>query len=189
MTNIITTPAASTAIRRNRVGGLMRGSALTAMIAVGAAMLFLSASPGASALGTSGDGNHDSLVARMHGGGHSHAAMHAHFDKALSQAGASDAQKQQIDAIVKSAMTDEHVDMQRYHASVSQLKALLVADPIDDAAIATVRAGQDKLAVATSRRLTDTAVAVARVLTPAQRVKLGADIDRMLALHGHRQAD
>jgi Spy/CpxP family protein refolding chaperone len=106
--------------------------------------------------------------------------MHAHFDKVLTEAGASDAQKQKIQAIMKQAMDTEHADMQDYHASVGRLKTLLTANPIDDSAVATLRAEQDRLALAASRGLSDTAVAVARVLTPTQRVKLGAEIDRMM---------
>ena len=81
---------------------------------------------------------------------------------------------------MKQAMDTEHADMQDYHASVGRLKTLLTANPIDDSAVATLRAEQDRLALAASRGLSDTAVAVARVLTPTQRVKLGAEIDQMM---------
>ena len=97
--------------------------------------------------------------------------------------GANDAQKQQIHALMKQAMTAEHADMENYHASFGHLKTLLAADPIDDTAIATLRTEQDRLALSASRRLSDTAVAVAHILTPAQRVKLGAEIDQMMDSH------
>jgi len=163
---------------------LIRASALTAAIVVGTTTMLLSLSPAARAFAMhSGGDEQGSFFERMHGGAHSQAQMHAHFDKVLTEAGASDAQKQQIHTIMKSAMTDEHADLQRFHATFDQLKTLLTASSIDDAAIANVRAEQDRLMLATSHRMSDTAVAVARVLTPQQREKLGAEIDKMMASH------
>jgi len=53
-----------------------------------------------------------------------------------------------------------------------------------ETAVARVRSEQDQLMLGTSHRLSDTMLAVARVLTPAQRAKLGEEIDRMMAEHG-----
>jgi Spy/CpxP family protein refolding chaperone len=162
----------------------LRSFALTAAIAVGTTAVYLTAVPSARAATTNSTADASgSFFQQMHGGAHSHEEMHAHFDKVLTEAGATDAQKQQIQAIMKQAMDTEHVDMQDYHASVGRLKTLLTANPIDDAAVATLRAEQDRLALAASRGLSDTAVAIARVLTPAQRVKLGAEIDQMMDSH------
>jgi Spy/CpxP family protein refolding chaperone len=162
---------------------LIRAGALAAVIGLGTATVLFTFSPTARAFAvqTASD-SHDSMFASMHGG-HSSEQMHAHFDKVLTDAGASDAQKQQIHTIMKDAMTAEHADMQRFHDSCGRLKDLLTADPIDDAAVQQVRADQDRLVLATSHRLSDTMVAVARVLNPRQRAKLGAEIDRMLAQH------
>ena len=163
---------------------LIWGGALAVAVAVGGMTLFLGASPDARAVAANaGGGGPDAFFAHMHGGGQDHARMHAHFDKVLDDAGVSEAQKLQIHAIMKTALADTHADLQRYHAGVGQLTTLLTEEPIDDAAIATLGAGQDRLAVATSQRLTGALVAAARVLTPAQRVKLGADIERMMASH------
>jgi Spy/CpxP family protein refolding chaperone len=129
-------------------------------------------------------GGHGMMMG-MHGG-HSPEEMHKHFDKVLTEAGASDAQKQQIHTIMKDAMDAEHTDMKSFHDSVHQLKTLLTAETIDEAAIAKLRDQQDQLMLATSHRLSDTMVAVAKILNPAQRAKLGAEIDKMMAEHeGH----
>ena len=162
---------------------LLRSFALTAALAVGSTAVYLTVASSARAVSATSTDHSASFLQRMHGGAHSNQDLHAHFDKVLTEAGASDAQKQQIQTIIKQAMTAEHADMQDYHASVGHLKSLLAADPIDDAAIATLRTEQDRLVLSASRRLSDTAVTIARVLTPAQRVKLGAEIDRMMASH------
>jgi Spy/CpxP family protein refolding chaperone len=171
---------------------LIWGGALAVAVAVGSMTLFLGASPDARAVAADavGGGGPGGFFAHMHGGGQDHARMHAHFDQVLDDAGVSEAQKLQIHGIMKTAMADTHADLQRYHAGVGQLTTLLTEEPIDDAAIATLGAGQDRIAVATSQRLTGAMVAAARVLTPAQRVKLGAEIERMMASHqGGHSAD
>jgi len=163
---------------------LIRATALTAAIAFGTATTFMAVTSSAQAFAMHA-GGHDSMMMGMHGG-HSPEEMHQHFDKVLTEAGASDAQKQQIHAIMKDAMDAEHADMKSFHDSCRQLKTLLTAETIDEAAIAKVRDQQDQLVLATSHRLSDTMLAVAKVLNPAQRAKLGTEIDRMMAEHeGH----
>jgi len=186
---IESTPAPSG--RPNRARRLLRATALVAVFALGATTLLLGVSPSARALAMqSGNGQGASFFEQMHGGAHSHAGMQAHFDEVLTEAGVDGAHKREIHGIMKEAMTAQHADMKRFHDACSQLKTLLTADAIDDAAIAQVRAEQDRLALATSHRLSDTMVAVAKVLTPAQRAKLGAEIDRMMASPGaHHHGD
>jgi Spy/CpxP family protein refolding chaperone len=159
----------------------LRSFALTVAIVASTTAVYLTVPSARAAVSTTDDNG--SFIQQMHGGAHSHEQMHAHFDKVLTEAGANDAQKQQIQTIMKQAMSAEHADMQQYHASVGRLKTLLAANPIDDAAVATLRAEQDRLALAASHGLTDTAVAIARVLTPMQRVKLSAEIDQMMDQH------
>lgn len=122
---------------------------------------------------------HASWMAHLHGA--SHAQHRARFEQLMEQAGTSQAQRQQIDALVARAMSGEHADMHAYHDRCGDLKALLAAPRIDAAAVARVRDEQDRLAVAMSQRLTDTAVAIAHVLTPEQRRQVEAGIDAMLA--------
>jgi Spy/CpxP family protein refolding chaperone len=167
--------------------GLSRGFALAAAVAVGMTASYLTMSPSALAASGAPAGNEPSLFARLHGGNHAQ-AMHAHFDQVLTDAGVNDAQKRQIKAIVTNAMNYQHADMQRYHASIARMKTLLTANGVDVTAVDATRVEQDQLLLATNRRLVDTAVAVAKVLTPAQRQKLGAEIDQMMAAHiGHHQ--
>ena len=111
-------------------------------------------------------------MARLHG--HSHAGLHAHVEEVLTSAGVDDARQQQLATIVTGAMQAEHVDMRRYHATWGTLQQLLAAPRLDEAAIERVRAEQDALFVDTSRRLSETAVQVARTLTPAQRQALSS---------------
>jgi len=118
-------------------------------------------------------------MAHMHG--HSPEQMHAHFDQVLTRAGVDESQRQQIQAVLRKAMQEEHADMHRYHAGVAQLKTLLAAPRIDNSAVSRLRAEQDAVALDCSRRISDTALQVAEMLTPAQRQALAADIDRMLA--------
>lgn len=125
-------------------------------------------------------------MARLHG--HSRAELHAHFDEVLTSAGVDDARKQQIAAIATGAMQAEHADMRRYHATWGALKQLLAAPTIDEAAVEKLRAEQDALFVDTSRRLSETAVQIARTLSPTQRAALSAEIDRRMA-NGHHAHD
>jgi Spy/CpxP family protein refolding chaperone len=161
---------------------LLKGAALSAVLAAGVATVQLL--PNAVALAADG-------VAGMHGGhGPSaemrerHAArMHDHMQRVLADVGASEAQRTKIDAIVKASMDAQHGDMERMHADMKLLKQLLVAPVIDTAKVTTVRAEQEQLAIQTTRRLTDTALAIARQLTPQQRQALGKEIDAMFERH------
>lgn len=111
----------------------------------------------------------------------SHARLHAHVEQVLAGAGASDDQRAQIDAIVKEAMTAEHADMARYHASLGRMKTLLTAPRVDALQVERERSEQDRLLLDANRRLTETLIRASNVLTPTQRQALGAEIDRMMA--------
>jgi Spy/CpxP family protein refolding chaperone len=114
-----------------------------------------------------------------------HAQMQKHFDKVMTEIGASDEQKQQIGALIKDAMTAEHADIQQFHQNLGQLKTLLAANDIDEAAVAKLRGQQDQLLLAADQRVTDTLVASAKLLTAAQRQMLVAHIDKMEASGHH----
>ena len=172
---------------RNWQSRLLRGIALTAALGAGMTVMYAATAPSAFAgtaiAGIDGTG----WFERMHG--HSHAQVHAHFDQVLTKAGVNAAQKQQIHLIASDAMTAEHADMQRYHATFARLRTLLTASRIDEASVDAVRAEQDQLALATSRRLSETTIAIAKVLTPDQRRAVGAQIDQMMATGmGHHAA-
>jgi Spy/CpxP family protein refolding chaperone len=171
-------PTATRASWRQRLG---KGAVLSAAIAVGVTAAQLLPSPSAFAAG----------VASMHGGGapsaemreRHQAMMHDHMQRVLTDAGVNDAQRRKIEALVQQAMQDQHADMVRLHADMKLFKDLLVAPTIDTARVATVRAEQDQLALQTSRRLADTALAIAQQLTPQQRQALGKQVDAMFERH------
>lgn len=169
----------------SRRSGLFRALALTAVVAAGTVALYATSSPSALAASVMASPVGQGFLS-MHGG--DHAAMHAHFLEVLTDAGANEAQKQRIEAIVSDAMTTQHADMQRYHDTAHRLKDVLAAPGIDLTAVNAIRAEQDQLALGTSRRITDTALAISQVLTAPQRQKLGAHIDEMIASRmGHHQ--
>lgn len=118
-----------------------------------------------------------------------HAQMQKHFDQVLTEIGASAEQKQQIHTLFKDAMTAEHADMKQFHQNLGQLKTLLTAADIDEAAVAKLRGEQDQLLLATTQRVTDTLVQAAKVLTPAQRQMVAVHIDKMEASGHHHFMD
>lgn len=161
-------------------GLLLRRLFMAAAMAGSAAAVYVTATPSALAATQAGaPDDNPSWIARMHG--HSHADLRAHFDGVLAQAGVTDPQKQAIDRIVHDAMLAEHADMARYHAAAGELKQLLVASRIDETAVERIRTEQDRVAVDASRTLTEAAIQVARLLTPAQRQAIGGELDRMMA--------
>jgi Spy/CpxP family protein refolding chaperone len=121
---------------------------------------------------------------------HHHPAMSAeeistHVDKFLQhvyvEIDATDAQKAQIDPLVRQAVTDlmpMHSQARDFH---TQALALLSADRIDRAAIETMRAEHIQAADQASRRIAQVIADVAEVLTPAQRKALAA---RAAEMHG-----
>ncbi|TZF89624.1 Spy/CpxP family protein refolding chaperone [Cognatilysobacter lacus] len=112
---------------------------------------------------------------------HDHARLHEHVEGVLTKAGASAAQRQAIDGIMVESMRAQHADFARYHAGLGALKTLLAAPRIDVAAVERVRSQQDQVLLDTDRRLTETVLRIARVLTPEQRRALSTDIDAMMA--------
>jgi Spy/CpxP family protein refolding chaperone len=164
--------------------GLARLAGLALAVAVGMSASWLVLSPSAFANDIASAAP-PAMALRMHLGGH-HEQMHAHARQVLEDAGATAEQQRRIKGLVDKAMLDQHADFEAYHASLRDLKTLLTAPAVDVRAVAAARAEQDELLLSTNRRLVDTATAIAQELTPAQRQKVGAEIDRMFAAHlGH----
>jgi len=123
---------------------------------------------------------------------HSHMTMTdediaAHADKFLQhvyvEVNATDAQKAQIDPLVRQAVTDllpMHAGVRDFHA---QALALLNQDRIARAALETLRAEHIQAADQASRRITQAVADVAEVLTPAQRKLLAAHVAEMHGLN------
>lgn len=178
--NVTNDDNAKPATARGWKRGLARALVLSGAVGLGMTGLYLFNAPSAlaeAAATVAGD-------AGPMGMAHTHEQMHRHFDAMLTKVGASDAQKAQITTIFTDAMTAQHADMEKYHATLGQLKTLLTADTIDDAAVSALRAQQDQLFLSTSQRVSDTVVQVAKVLTPAQRQMLGAEFDKMMSSAG-----
>jgi Spy/CpxP family protein refolding chaperone len=161
---------------------LLQGVALSSALAVGVAFVQLAPSHLAFAAdgpaGQHGPGMFGGDMREQH-----RQMMHDHMQRVLADAGVGDAQRAKIDAIVKATMDDQHADMERMHADMKLMKDLLTAPTIDTAKFNTVRAEQEQLAIQTTRRLADTALAIAQQLTPQQRQALGSQIDQMFERH------
>ena len=151
---------------------LIRGLALAAALSLGGVAAYAAAGP-SNPVTTPGMAWFHQL--------HGHTALHDHLDDVLTKAGATTAQRQAVDGIVADAMRAQHADFARYHAGLGQLKALLAAPRIDEAAIERVRSEQDEVLLDTDRRLTDTLLRIARILTPEQRRAVSTQIDAMMA--------
>jgi Spy/CpxP family protein refolding chaperone len=111
----------------------------------------------------------------------------SHVDKFLQhvyiEADATDAQKAQIEPLVKQAVADllpMHDGARNFH---QQALALLSQDTIDRAAIESMRAEHMQAADQASRRIAQVLGDVAEVLTPAQRKALAAKAAQMHGLN------
>ena len=177
MTHVALPPPARTA---------RKAVAMALAFCLGGATTYLATGPSALAAATVAGIDGPGWMARLHG--QSHAGLHAHVADVLARAGVDAGRQRQVDAIVGDAMQAEHADLQRYHATWGALRSLLAAPRIDEGAVEKVRAEQDALLADASRRMSETAVQVARTLTPAQRHALSAEIDRRMA-SGHHARD
>lgn len=101
------------------------------------------------------------------------ADMAAHVDKLLQhvyvEIDATDAQKTQLDPLVRQAITDLMPLHAQFHDGHAQMLALLTQDKIDRAALETFRADHVRAMDQASQRITRLIADVAEVLTPAQR--------------------
>ena len=119
-------------------------------------------------------------------GPHSAIDATAHVDRMLKhmyvEIDATEAQKTQIDPLVRQAMQDllpMHEQMHKAHENALQL---LTAPTLDRAALEAARAQNMQLADQASKRLVQLIADVGDQLTPAQRQKLADHLSRM---HGH----
>jgi len=120
---------------------------------------------------------------RRHGHGPIDAAdLDKHLDRMLKhlyvEIDATEAQKQQLEPIVKQAAKDLLPMRESLHAGRREAIALLSQERIDPAALEALRAKQIGLADEASRRLTRAIAEAAEVLTPAQRKELAAHFAR-----------
>jgi periplasmic protein CpxP/Spy len=115
-----------------------------------------------------------------HGGALAHDVVAFRIGQALDKVGATDAQRQQIKAIVDAGLA-RHDDAAAMHEQIhAQLLAALTAPTVDRAAIEAVRARAIAKIDDGSKDLAKTLGDVAEVLTPAQRAQLAE-------LHAHHE--
>ena len=100
-----------------------------------------------------------------------------------SETAATDAQKAQIEPLVRQALADLlplHDHARDFH---QQALAALSGDRVDRVALETLRAEHMQAADAASRRITQALADMADVLTPAQRKALAAHVAQMHGLN------
>jgi len=125
---------------------------------------------------------------RWHGEGPIDPAdLDKHLDRMLKhlyvEIDATEAQKQQLEPIVKQAVNDLLPLREKLHAGRREAVELLAQERVDPAALEALRAKHIALADEGSRRLTRAIADIAEVLTPAQRKQLAAHFARR---HGRR---
>ena len=116
------------------------------------------------------------------------ADMASHIDQVLKhlyvEVGATDAQKAQIDPLVKQAVDDLtplHAQAQSAH---TQFVQAFTQDTIDRNSLETAREAHMQLADQASRRLVQLLADVGSVLTPAQRQQVVEHLQQMHSMHG-----
>ncbi|MEO8672393.1 MAG: periplasmic heavy metal sensor [Tahibacter sp.] len=137
------------------------------------------------------------VVAHQGGGGHHFGGMMfamggpqdmaEHVDRMLQhvyiEVGATDAQKAQLDPIVKQAATDLLALRDQVHVGHGEMLAMLTEDHIDRAKLETARVAHIDVADQASRRIVQLIADVGDVLTVEQRKTLAA---RIAEHHGAR---
>jgi len=115
----------------------------------------------------------------MHGGQMSEQSIEMHLDHVqamLTKIGASDAQKSQIDGILKAGIADMKVAHETHDTTLRQFHELLTAPAIDRAKMEDLRAAQIKSFDESSKRLVTAIADAAEVLSPDQRAALAEEI-------------
>jgi Spy/CpxP family protein refolding chaperone len=114
-----------------------------------------------------------------HGGGpEMHERMQARMERILTDAGATDAQKAQVKAIWAGLRPQLKAAHQQHFQLRQQIQQALTAATIDTAAIEKLRQQSVQSIDKTSSLLTQGMVATAQVLTPDQRQKVLAELQR-----------
>jgi protein CpxP len=125
-------------------------------------------------------------LAFAHSGGGHHGMMSGNFTEdhlehvqtMLGKIGASDAQKTQIEAILKPALQDMAAEHDVHFAALKQFHEAIAAPSIDRARLESLRAEQMKLLDDCSKRLVTAVTDAAEVLSPDQRAALAREIEK-----------
>jgi Spy/CpxP family protein refolding chaperone len=118
-----------------------------------------------------------SALVFAHQDGLRHGGMHLeHMQTMLTKVGASDAQKAQIEGILKPALEDMKAAHDAHSAAFKQFHEELAAPSLDRGRIEALRAAQIKSLDEASKRLVTALTDAAEVLSPEQRKALTQEI-------------
>lgn len=118
------------------------------------------------------DGGHHGGPMREH-----RMEMHLeHLDAMLAKIGASDAQKTQVEAILKGAFTELGSAHDAHDAALGKFHELLLAPSVDRAQMETLRADTVRSMDEASKRLITAFGDAAEVLSPEQRAALAQEV-------------
>jgi len=143
-------------IKRRRVG----------LFAIAASLIAIAG--GAIAYAHSGGGHHGPMAGNKH---------LEHMQAMLTKIGASDAQKSQIEGILKPAFDEMKAAHESHSAAFKQFHEAITAPSIDRARLESLRADQLKSLDQASKRLVTAISDAAEVLTPEQRAALAKQIE------------
>lgn len=130
------------------------------------------------------------VFAMPHGGGHRGGGMPGmHLMHALDDVGATDAQRQQIREIFKSAREELRGQREQGQALRKQMLQAFAAPNVDANAVETLRKQQLALHDAASQRMSRAMVEAARVLSPEQRAKLTETMSKRMERHHERRQE
>lgn len=122
-------------------------------------------------------------LAYAHSGGGHHGRMSAdperhleHLNSMLANVGASDAQKKQIEGILRPAFDDMKAAHETHYAAFRQFHESIMAPSIDRAKLETLRADEIRSLDEASKRVVTAITDAAEVLSPEQRAALAKQI-------------
>ena len=123
-------------------------------------------------------------LAYAHSGGMHHGPMSGrgsedhleHMQAMLGKIGASDAQKKQIEGLLKPAFEEMTAAHEAHSAAFAQFHEAITAPSIDRSRIEALRAEQLKSLDEASKRMVTAITDAAEVLSPEQRAALAAEI-------------
>jgi periplasmic protein CpxP/Spy len=112
-----------------------------------------------------------------HGPGGHRMDMHlAHMQAMLGKVGASDAQKSQVEGILKAAFAEMQSAHQAHFAALGRFHQLLLAPSIDRTQMESLRTEQLRALDEASKRLVTAFGDAAEVLSPEQRAALAQEV-------------
>jgi len=138
------------------------------LIAVAASLVAIAA--GALAYAHSGGGHHGPMA----GSPENHLE---HIQAMLTKVGATDAQKAQIDGILKPALADLKAAHEAHSAAFRQFHEAMTAPSIDRGRVESLRAEQIKTFDDISKRVVTAISDAAEVLTPEQRAAIAKQVE------------